>query len=266
MNQNKTYPSIAQCFGIVGIIILSTIVFSPLTFLHIDWLTKELANFLMYTLGMGLSLAISHKMRKARTGVENYPIQFNEILIFIPLLIATISLQLGVTVPLTSLIPMPDFFKQIFLEMGSQTGLFAFLTIAIAAPLIEEIIFRGVILDGLLNRYEPIKAILISSFFFGIVHLNPWQFITAMLIGSFAGWVYWRTRNLTFTIFIHFANNCFAFIWMSKTNMEEMLDMSAVDLYGGLTMTTLIIGGCILLFLISIYWLDKIMSKNTIDS
>ncbi len=50
------------------------------------------------------------------------------------------------------------------------------------------------------------------SAIFGIIHLNPWQAIPAFLVGSLMGWVYWKTRSLWATIFIHFINNGFAYI------------------------------------------------------
>ena len=43
--------------------------------------------------------------------------------------------------------------------------------------------------------------------FFGFFHLNPWQFIPAFALGLFMGWVYYRTRSLMTTIFIHFVAN-----------------------------------------------------------
>jgi uncharacterized protein len=94
--------------------------------------------------------------------------------------------------PVGSLIPLPEFMKQIVRELMSRNGFFSLLAIVIAAPILEELIFRGIILHGLLKRYSPFHAILLSSVLFGIVHLNPWQFITGLFIGCFAGWVYYR--------------------------------------------------------------------------
>src|SRR5690606_30966839 len=83
--------------------------------------------------------------------------------------------------------------------------------IVIAAPILEEVIMRGIILDGLLKRYSPVRSILFSSFLFGLLHLNPWQMVSAMVIGIFAGWVYYRTRSLALPILIHATNNLSAF-------------------------------------------------------
>lgn len=44
----------------------------------------------------------------------------------------------------------------------------------IAAPVLEELIFRGMMLEGLLKKYSPVTSIIISSILFGVAHLNPW--------------------------------------------------------------------------------------------
>jgi uncharacterized protein len=77
----------------------------------------------------------------------------------------------------------------------------------IAAPVFEELIFRGIILDGFLKRYKPRTAIFLSSLIFGIAHLNLPQFLNALLLGILMGWVYWKTKSLLLTILIHFINN-----------------------------------------------------------
>ncbi len=45
------------------------------------------------------------------------------------------------------------------------------------------------------NGVKPANAILFSAFIFGIVHLNPWQFIGAFLLGIVLEWFISR-RNL----------------------------------------------------------------------
>ncbi|RQW06445.1 CPBP family intramembrane metalloprotease [candidate division KSB1 bacterium] len=109
--------------------------------------------------------------------------------------------------PLVDLIPMPAFIEQLFLELLGDENIWALITVVIAAPVCEELLLRGIVLDGLLQHYRPWKAIIWSAFFFGLYHLNPWQFIPAFALGIFMGWIYYRTRSLLATIFIHFIAN-----------------------------------------------------------
>lgn len=122
-------------------------------------------------------------------------------------LYAMAILALGfVTEPLSSWLPMPEYIKGIFEKILNNSG-WAFATTVVAAPILEEFILRGVIERGLLKHTTPLKAILWSSFFFAIIHLNPWQATGAFIAGLFLGWIYWKTRSLTACIFIHAINN-----------------------------------------------------------
>jgi membrane protease YdiL (CAAX protease family) len=74
---------------------------------------------------------------------------------------------------------------------------------AVFPALSEEILFRGIILNRLCVKYSERKAVVVSSLLFGLMHLNPWQFVNAAAGGIFYGWVYRRYRNLWLTIFLH---------------------------------------------------------------
>ncbi len=254
MLPQKTYPSIGQSWGIMGIAIVSSLIFAPLQLTLNNVIGKEPSLFLYYVLSMGSAFAFAHFMRKKEIGTSTYHIHSSTPKIIIWVSIGALGLQFGVLSPVTSLIPMPDFFKQMLLELGSMNGVFGFLTLVVAAPIFEELIFRGIILDGLLKRYSPAKSIFISSLLFGIVHLNPWQFIGAMGLGAFMGWLYYRTQNLSLCILIHFVNNLFAFISMQFVNMEEELEKSFVESSGGMTNAVLIILGGTAVFVFS-WWL-----------
>ena len=84
---------------------------------------------------------------------------------------------------------------------------------AILAPLLEEVLFRGAI-QGVLMRYfgRPWPAIIVSALVFGIFHLNPVQIVYATLLGIVLGWIYYRTGSLLSVIVGHVLNNSLAVI------------------------------------------------------
>jgi membrane protease YdiL (CAAX protease family) len=173
---------------------------------------------------------------------------------------------LFVASPISSLIPMPDSIKKDFMTMAYDTGIFSFLLIVIAAPIIEEMVFRGIILDGLLSRYSPFKSILLSSILFGIVHLNPWQFVIALIIGAFSGWIFYKTKNLTLSIIIHATVNLSGYIMRFFVN-ESSFDESLVESYGGLIGLLGTILLCIFVTVICIFFLRKeFIKQETIQS
>ena len=78
-----------------------------------------------------------------------------------------------------------------------------YIKMVIIAPILEEIIFRGYILNGFLTRYNSYLAIGLSSIFFAFFHFNLYQFIYTFFLGFFCGWYFYRTKNLLSCIFIH---------------------------------------------------------------
>ena len=229
----KTYPTVTQGFGIVGILILGMIVFSPIIFLG-DQIGKSLSVLIYYLFSIGLPLGLVFNIRRKTTGIEHFNFKpFTPIIV--PLVvITTIAIALGVSIPIVSLIPTPEFVKQAFLMMSDDRGVYTFITLVIAAPILEELIFRGIILDGFLKIYSPVRSIILSSILFGLVHLNPWQFLSALFIGIFMGWIYYRTNSLWLTIIIHASLNLFSFLTTVITNTTPAdMDKSAVESYGG---------------------------------
>ncbi len=76
-------------------------------------------------------------------------------------------------------------------------------TAAVAAPLFEEILFRGFLLPSL-TRYMPTwGAIALSSFIFAIAHLSLSEVLPLMTLGMVLGFVYARSRNLLASMLLH---------------------------------------------------------------
>lgn len=97
----------------------------------------------------------------------------------------------------------------------------AFVSVSILAPLLEELIFRGLILRGLLNaKKNPYFSIIFVGILFGLAHGNPWQFLSAGFLGIILGFIYWRTKDLWICIFIHFLNNTISFVYTSIMGQE----------------------------------------------
>jgi len=261
--ETKNYPNVGQSFGIVGIMIVLALLMSPLNFILGKFIDKEAATFIYYLLAVGIPFWIVYSIRKRKTSTKafNFAIENKGI---IPLVvIASVALLFGVISPISDLIPMPEFFKKALAELASQKGFFTFLYMVIAAPILEELIFRGIMLDGLLKKYSPIKAILISSILFGLVHLNPWQFVAGLFLGLFMGWVYYKTKSLSLAIIIHAAVNFTGFLTRCFKDFDPTeMDKTLVESYGGILNLVLVIVGCISILAISTYYLSREFQKN----
>jgi membrane protease YdiL (CAAX protease family) len=257
ISNQRSYPNIAQSWGIVGIAIVAQIIFTPVFLALTGVLNQEVAMLVLYVLSMGAAFAFAHYIRKKETTLSHYPIRKASLKVFILVVLLTIAVGVGFADPLANLIPMPDFFKQMFETMVGNKGVFSFITIVIAAPIFEELIFRGVILDGLLKKYSPKKAILYSAFLFGFIHLNPWQFIAGMLLGMLAGWVYYKTNNLLLCILIHFVNNCISFVMSIFVVGDDQIAQGFAASYGGPLPAVLIISGGVIATGVCFYLLKQ---------
>ena len=118
-------------------------------------------------------------------------------------------------------IGLPDMMQDTFRAMSRNV--FGIISIAIMAPLVEELLFRGAI-QGHLQRkgMKPLYAILIASAVFGIVHMNPIQIPFAFAIGMIFGWLYYRTGSVVPGMIGHFINNSIATIQMALLSKEEL--------------------------------------------
>lgn len=78
-----------------------------------------------------------------------------------------------------------------------------FFTASIAAPVFEEIIFRGFLLPSL-TRYVPVwTSIVVSSLVFAIAHLSLSEVLPLTTLGMMLGFVYARSRNILAPMLLH---------------------------------------------------------------
>lgn len=225
--QKKAYPTIAQGFGIFGVALLVQMaMFYAFSFLYNEH--KSLGMLVIYTSFMALTILFAWKMSN-RVSLPFGEVPLN-ILPWIVLLIPALAFLME---PIILALPGAEAFQEMMLSMIGDNMIFAFITVAIAASLLEEVLFRGIILDGFLRNYSPWKAIIWSAFLFGLVHMNPYQFIAAFSIGIIMGWIYWKTGSLWLCILVHFLNNSFGFIlsWILGVPLKSAMKTS--EMVGG---------------------------------
>lgn len=95
----------------------------------------------------------------------------------------------------------------VVLELTSQINpLVNFLIVVIAAPIMEELLFRKFLIDRISHYGEGI-SILISGLMFGLFHGNLAQFMYAFVLGACFGFIYIKTRNIIYSIILHMIIN-----------------------------------------------------------
>jgi len=106
-------------------------------------------------------------------------------------------------------LPMPEWLTHAFQNLFFGGGCFwgTVLTMVVVAPVTEELLCRGLIFRGLLKRHRTVTAVLLSSLLFALLHFNPWQFISAAVLGALFAWWFWETRSLVPCLVGHALNN-----------------------------------------------------------
>lgn len=184
------------------------------------------------------------------------------VLLFLLCAVCVFSLSVLVE-PLTAAIPMPEWFKKYYEAMFYKTTVLdTFIAASVFAPLMEEFLCRGIMLRGMLKHTTPTKAIVWSAVIFAVLHLNPWQALPAFVLGLFFGWIYYRTKSLWITIFMHFINNTSSLI-ASRVFTDVAADSTFKDIMPSGAYYAMLIASAIATILI-VYYLKKKLNNGNI--
>ena len=140
----------------------------------------------------------------------------------VSLLTAFLLLVLGNSA-LAVVLDLPDEgMSEIF--MGVKDEPFAWLTLCLVGPLVEELIFR----EGIARQLRSLGmrtfwAALLSAAVFGVAHGNLAQAIPAIILGTALGLHYFRTNDLRLCLTAHVLNNTLAFILLFFPELETTL-------------------------------------------
>lgn len=118
-----------------------------------------------------------------------------------PLLYAAVTLALSL---------LPAAWMEDYIQAASTldaAGLIPFLAIALAAPLAEEVVFRGLIQSRLARALPGWAAVLLSSLAFGLCHGQVVWMGYAFVLGMVLGIMAWRTGSILPSILTHILFN-----------------------------------------------------------
>ena len=129
--------------------------------------------------------------------------------------------------------------------------------LAILPAIGEELIFRGIILNGLRTRFNDIASIFISTILFALMHQNLQQLIYPFLLGSIMAWAVVRSGSLISSVIIHFTNN---FLVVLLTFIQNMTGWSvALPREWWFYLIAIVL---LLLTILSIFLLDRYYFKH----
>ena len=107
----------------------------------------------------------------------------------------------------------PQGMKQAMKFGREPAQLFAsFLVLAVLAPLVEELVFRGLLYGWLESRWNSWVAFALSSLAFAAAHYEPAHILLVLPLGLLFGWLRRRSDSLVPSLVAHAANNGLAVV------------------------------------------------------
>jgi uncharacterized protein len=260
----KYYPTFWQAVNLIVLYtFLETIIDFPLALYDYqhgtDWLQEPLLKLPVFFITTIIILYMGARF----TGLPNreiFPFKLFHWINFPGVLISLVALQFfmnEITMNVDKVLPPPGWFLELFYRLfESDFGIWGgIVRVVVLAPVIEELIFRGVIFSGFQKNYAPFWAIFFSALLFALFHLNPWQLGPTFLLGLLLGLVRLRTGSLLAAIFTHALHNgmiFFTVLHQETFNRLYLLQAGKLISYAGYT--ALLIIGVILIIYGSRLW------------
>lgn len=250
------------------VVITVIVLFIPLNELNLNSTWQELIiDYAIFLIPFFLFLWVFRRV--------NYPIisivkgnsyNASQVLLVIPLIIISISLAWIIILGLNLISEgiAENYLNWLnsvqMLTLGPETTLLQYVLffglVSILAPVIEEIIFRGIIIERLGAKYNYRWAVIISSTIFAFLHVS--QVLDAFIFGVVLSLVYLKTESLMIPILIHVVNNITAFFFMIAYD-KFSFNYGSWDTVGPYISNALV---GIFLFTFGITWLGWFLRHN----
>jgi len=240
MNENNTvtkiYPRIKNaiilCLILLGLQIVLGVIFGViigLLRLGTDSIQYGIGVIFINLLSFAFVIFIGYKKSHKKFS-EVFPLNKVSLSSWIAVIVFTFGLIIvssEIDNIVSYLIPKPDFFQEMFgTVIDNEYIIVSIIIVGIIPAFAEEMTFRGVILSGFKDNYSLKKAVIVSALLFGIVHMNPWQFVTAFIFGMTAGWVCLKTKSLLLCIYMHLFNNMTSVIF---NRLEDVIPIKGFN-------------------------------------
>ena len=179
---------------------------------------------------------------------------------YIMVILLGASLALTLNIALTFIFNVFKINDQVFEEVNksiSNTVIAAqFLVVVILGPIVEELIFRGLVYRRMRKYFSNIPAVIMSSFLFGLIHFNISQGVYAGLIGILLAYIYYKKENIFLCIGYHMGANATAIL------ISSLIDGFENDIAKGIVIMLYALFAIIISIIGLVYVIKMRVNKN----
>lgn len=259
----RPYPGLLRTLVLLGAVLVLGAIFMQLTMvLFPGW--PDIAQMAVPTqlaLAVVVAWAAGRSDRPWREALGLRGFDRRHLAPLLLIMVGSITVFSEIYVVIQRFIPIPEEFESMLrdlLEMTNPADSMATLVIAIAvAPVLEEALFRGVILHGLARRHGPQAASFWTAVFFALFHMyNPWQVIPTFFLGLVLAWLVLTTRSLLAAIGVHTLFNA-ASLTLVKLPFDRAATPDGQPLPFVVTVVVLVMLVGSLALLTGMAWLEK---------
>lgn len=200
--------------------------------LDTDWYGWAATAISVAGIGLPVLFLVSRIAVPKAEKKESKKLRFTEFIMIFFICVAAMYLfnYLGVFIAfLISLIKGSEILNPLEDAVINSNLLLSALYGAIVAPIVEELMFRKLLLDRL-RRLGELPAILLSGIAFGLFHMNILQFFYATVLGFLFAYVTIKTNRIRYSIILHMMINsigiAIAPLVLKSGNMGFMLVMA----------------------------------------
>lgn len=121
-----------------------------------------------------------------------------------------------------------DLMENAFKGESPLDGIIIIIVIAIGAPVVEELLFRGVLFEEINRETSKKMTIFLTAFIFGIYHFNIIQTPNTFFMGLVLAYLYEKTKSIKAPMIVHATNNIMATIPL----IDRGLSIEGLIIYG----------------------------------
>jgi membrane protease YdiL (CAAX protease family) len=187
---------LVEVFGQNTILLSLSLVVNILTCLYIFNIVRTGYGMSVVSLG----LTIRNWKSDVKTGLKHY-------LIVLPVIIAS-GFVVDFALRAFGIEPeQQDIINNVLSE--DSLGVLAFMVFfgVLAAPIVEELIFRGFLQSAVRITCDKLQAVLTSGFVFALIHWNAHVFLQIFILGLLLAYLFEITGSLVAPITVHICHN-----------------------------------------------------------